>query len=346
MALVVLKYDDLCVETISAFYRVYEACKEECVVPSFGLIGSSLREASEEFLDQLKWLHREGVEIWNHGFFHTEKEFSLSSEKEQMCSIGMTQNLAREMLEINLSAFGSPHNNSNERTIGVLSEHFPEINSYLFMADAFERANASQILLRCNCEIRTGVIDYSYYEKEYLRIKNYPYFMIQFHPSFWSQKDFELHRKMLRQLKSHGNQIVTPRELNMTSLSDESYIDRYCERLKGFFKTHNNVLLYGAGEIGREIYRYLTGLKLKITAFVISDDQPIVEAMNGIPVIHASEMKTLYSDCGIVLALLGKLHKSILIQEIMKDIDIFDFESITEYEEFVDFVRFKISTER
>ena len=127
MSYIILKFDDLKENTTEAFQKVNDHCMRYSVPVSFGLIGSSLENPSESYIGSLKRMKQEGVELWNHGYYHTEAEFSKNYYENQKESILSTQMLMKKHLGEVASTFGSPHNNSTEKTVAVLRGSFPEI---------------------------------------------------------------------------------------------------------------------------------------------------------------------------------------------------------------------------
>ena len=348
MAYIVLKFDDLNIETVTSFQSVHEYCKQLRIPVCFGVIGESLYDPSKDYLSSLLKMMDENVELWNHGFYHTEAEFSSAFAQQQEESIQATQDLMKRHLCKASVTFGSPHNNSTEKTVGVLSRHFPEIKNYFYMADGSGVSSARQLLMRCNYEITTGVVDLDFFRREYDRIREYPYFVMQGHPSFWREEDFERFKEMLDLLINDGHEFVTTEELGEKDISGyiNSSADAWIENLKSFFVSHDKVYYYGAGEIGREVYRFMSLRGLKPDAFVVSDGKRDAADVCGIPVFELSEVKDKVKNCGIVPTLLGRTHKQILRNKDLSSFDVWmpgNTEDIEEYNRFIDYVRYDVS---
>ena len=345
MSYIILKYDDLNIENLSAFQRAWRQCKLYGAVPSFGLIGESLVKQKDDYLNALRKMISDGVEIWNHGYLHGENEFFTCSYFEQKESIESTQFLMKKHLGRAPVTFGSPHNNSTEKTISVLHDNFAEIHNYLFMADGESRTDARQFIVRCNYESRPGVIDLDLFNKEYRRIKDYPYFVMQGHPGFWAEEDFGNHEIILKKIVDDGHVVVTPEKLSEIELPvfNVEYSKLWDAELSDFFGSHNSIAYYGAGEIGREVYRYLCGRKLYPDAFVVSDGHRLETEVCHVPVFELSELKREFPDCGIILTLLGRLHEGVLSQPEMVEHNIWKAGSVLDYERFIDHVRYEIS---
>ena len=348
MAYIVLKFDDLNIETAPSFQAVHEYCKQLRVPVCFGVIGESLYDPPESYVSLLKKMMDENVELWNHGYYHTESEFSSCFTQQQKESVQLTQDYMKRYIGRKPVTFGSPHNNSTEKTIGVLSNNFPEIKNYLFMADSSGISPARQLLMRCNYEAKPGVVDLDFFRKEYERIKEYPYYVMQGHPSFWCDEDFEGFKEILNILINDGNVIVTAEELGQKNISGymNDSLDAWIESLESFYIRHDKIFYYGAGEIGREVYRFMSLRGFKPYGFVVSNGRRDVPDVCGVPVFELSEIMSKPCECGIVPTILGSTHKEILNSTALSSFDIWmpgNAEDIEEYNRFIDYVRYDVS---
>ena len=344
MSYIILKFDDLSEETLESFKVAQKICDNYGAVSCFGLVGSSLLNPSEKYVSELRAIDKSGVEIWNHGYHHTDEEFSKEGYEEQKTSIVATQQLMKKHLGKTATTFGSPHNNSTELTIQVLAENAPEINNYLFMADGAGRTNARQLVMRCNYEIKTGLIDLDYFRKEYNRIKKYPFFVMQGHPSFWGEGDFERFDEMLNILVKDGNSFITVEELGKISFPE--YMDHTLEveidSLERFWESHSQIYFYGAGEIGREVLRYMSIREKKPSGFVVSDGRRTFNDVCGIPVYELKEIVN-NKDVGIIPTIIGKTHKEVFSDKALDDIDVWGASQPEFYDQIIDYIRYDLS---
>ena len=317
MSYIILKFDDLSEETLDDFKRAKSICDKHGAVACFGLVGKSLSNPSSEYISEIKKLVDDGVEIWNHGYFHTEEEFSVCTYDEQLESIRRTQMNMEKYLGKLAATFGSPHNNSTELTVKVLAENFPEIRNYFFIADGEGRSKARQLVMRCNYEIQTGLIDLDFFQREYNRIKKYPYFVMQGHPSFWEEDDFKRFDEMLGILAADGNVFVTAEGLSTCDTGDaqDKKMEHEIANISAFINEHNKTYFYGAGEIGREVYRYFSYKGIKPDGFVVSDGYRNISELCGLPVLELKEIDML---AGIVPTVLGRTHSKIFTNSIME----------------------------
>lgn len=75
--IVILKLDDLNTNTVNGFQTAFEIVQEEGVKAGFGVIGSSLEDdgTKQSYYDKIKEWHDAGIEIWHHGYLHSETEY-------------------------------------------------------------------------------------------------------------------------------------------------------------------------------------------------------------------------------------------------------------------------------
>lgn len=314
MSFIIMKYDDLSCETYDSFERVANYVMRNNYSVSMGLIGKSLEIHNSFFVEQIKIWSTNGIEIWNHGYYHTSKEFSSSSIEEQRTSILRTQELMKKKLGIETITFGSPHNNSTETTIKILCQVAPEIKNYLFAVDGQCQTKARQLLVRCNMEIKTGNIDWNYFIYNYNLLKDLPYFIIQGHPSYWGESDFLLNKRILNFLQDEGHEFVVPSMLK-ESFDYSIYENEMLDSLEEFAKSANGKLaLFGAGQIGREIFRYLSNCcGVKPTLFVVSDKNRINEiTICGTKVVSYDEFVGSFSDFFVIPTLMSCFHDKII----------------------------------
>lgn len=345
MAYIIMKYDDLTVENLTAFARVADFSIQGGYPISMGLVGQSLAQDNMSYKNKLKEWSQTGIEIWNHGYAHTMEEFSSASYEQQCQSLVNTQRLMKSELGESAVTFGSPHNNSTETTIRALKDVAPEIRNYLFAVDGTSISDARQMLVRCDMEITTGNIDFDFFKKNYEALKDFPYMVIQGHPSFWSKQDLEQNEKVMVYLRNKGNIFVTPCNLPYCGVMEALENKEYDEagELLDFAAAHEKIALYGAGEIGRELYRFLKSKAISPDMFIVSDGQEIHEKeICTIPVVHLSEFSELGSGYGIIVAMMPKFHREIECMLQQKNADYFCFHDHERYMGLVHYVRMQI----
>ncbi len=345
MSYIIMKYDDLSVESFKDFTRVADFSLNTGRPVSMGIIGRSLAEGGALYKNRLiKW-REDGIEIWNHGYFHTSEEFSSASYEQQCQSILNTQKLMKSELGQPAATFGSPHNNSTETTIRALKDVAPEIRNFLFAVDGTSVSNARQLLVRCDMEVTTGKIDLDFLKKNYSALKAFPYMVIQGHPSFWTEEDFERNEKVMAYLEDEGNSFVTPCGLpEYLSENDSLAENNAAGALLEFAAAHEKIALYGAGEIGREWYRFLRSKSVSLDAFIVSDGQKIQEEeICTLPVMPFSKFGVQGGGEGVIVAMMPKFHGE--IEKILQNrkVDYFCPGDKEDYMQLVHYVRGEIS---
>jgi hypothetical protein len=242
--------------------------------------------------------------------------------------------------------FGSPHNNSTETTIDAINKCGKEICNLLFAVDPKRLSGRHQLLLRCNYEGKPGKVNYDEFIKNYNRIKDYPYFVMQGHPAMWNTTDVKEHNKIIDFLIKEGNTFVTPSRCLRKNYNKSYEIDNkeYIEKLEDIIDTEKKVYIYGCGEIGREMIKYLSMKCFDINGFVVSDDQTILNKnVSGNPVYHLSDICKENRDMVIILALLGDNHKTIYPALNQYNIKYWPNHKTDKYDKFIDYIRYYIS---
>lgn len=341
MSYIILKFDDLDENTVESFKKAQAICDKHNAVSCFGLIGRSLENPSEEYVSSLRGMIESGVELWNHGYYHTKKEFSECTYQQQKESIEATQLLMKKHLGAVATTFGSPHNNSTEKTIQVLADHFPEIQNRFFMADGEGRSDARSLLMRCNYEIRTGEVDLGFFDREYERIKEYPFFVMQGHPSFWKDEDANRFDEILGILTDDRNEFVTAEGLRSVIFPGymDSSLDGVINDAEAFFVRNKETYYYGAGEIGREVFRFFDKKGLRPDGFIVSDGHRMMPDVCGISVYELSEVCE-RKDVGIIPTILGRSHESVFSDTRFENMDVWMPETKNLYDRMIDYIRF------
>lgn len=345
MAKIILKYDDLTEENCNNFYDVYKYLLSNKIQPSFGIVGCSLNNPSNNYLKKISSMKEHNVEIWNHGFSHAIEEFSKNDYNKQFESINRTQQLLKQKCGIECVTFGSPFNNSSVVTESVLYEKFPEIKNYFFIVSSITNKEAKTLLLRCNYEKYTGKVNVPYFMSEYKRVGKYPYFVLQGHPGKWTDRDFVLHREIIEILLKDGHEFVTPAVMEKNNSSFD-FNNKMCIELLNYMKKYKNIAFYGAGATGREFYKFANKVGKRPDCFVVSDEYPFGSAtLYETPVYTLKQFAYLYNanDTGIILTMYEAQHN-----EVIQNLKIAGYNNIwlkyrdEEYAKLVDYIRYSI----
>ena len=220
---IILKLDDLGASNIAGFQKVADECASLGVKCSFGVIANRTmagtkpsdyqNNANGVFSKMREW-YQQGIEIWNHGYYHVREEFSTNTYEQQLADFKSAQNLIKEATGITMTAFGSPFNNSTAETQKMIYENFPEIKVVMFAPNT-DNVNPNSLYLndRVNLEKDTGVIyDSGIAIADYEAKKTADCLVLQGHPASWSDESYENFRKIIEHMKADGCTFMTPSE--------------------------------------------------------------------------------------------------------------------------------------
>lgn len=195
MKSVILKFDDIKSKSdiCPQWNAVFEYILSKNIKGSAGVIGKFLKGDDSKLFDWIKSISATGnIEFWNHGYSHCkfangDREFFRTSYEYQCNSIKMTQSLAKDKLKITFTAFGAPHNLTDDNTEKALKTH-PEIKVWLNTDPSVE--STIPLLRVKKCEIAHISNDYYFtldtFKLQFESLKNSPYAVMQFHPSGWT----------------------------------------------------------------------------------------------------------------------------------------------------------------
>lgn len=221
--MVVLKLDDLWFkngQVHPGWQQVVDFLNEQNITGTIGLIGESLEDADASYYQWIKKRHKEGHEIWHHGYCHCKpavdgvekREFRGTDYTYQLEQLSKAQQLAREKLGIKLRSFGAPYNSTDANTPFALGQ-ITEIKVWMYKetsapSDKFIIKRISEV----NIEYPVHVPDFEKFKAGYEAHKNEPILIIQGHPRSWveDKKRFETFRQIVRFLQAEGVQFTTP----------------------------------------------------------------------------------------------------------------------------------------
>lgn len=209
---IILKFDDLGHERYNAnFQRVADLMAQYGATGGFGVIGSWFNhENNEKTVEAIKKWHESGIEIWHHGYYHSQEEYSTNPYETQEKDFNETMKLLKNSCGITLKTFGSPYNNASETTIKVMQEKFPDIKCLLLVSDVNKISTITNFNNRCDIEVKTGVASYDEFVSNYKNAKRNKYLVVQSHPGYWADESFAEFEKVLQFLKTEGVAFMTP----------------------------------------------------------------------------------------------------------------------------------------
>ena len=214
--IIILRLDDLQSKTTGAFEWVLNTALEKDVKVAFGVIGDNLEDSAcnQRFIDFMKYTDSLGMEIWHHGYIHTNTEYKGSSYENQLESFKRTYELMQQKCGISIHTFGPPYNVSDNTTIKMITENFPGINVFMSVTDSDNIASQTKLNDRIIIESTTGIIDYEKFETSYESAveKNKKCSVILGHPAQWNETSRQYFLDIIDFLKARDCVFMTPYE--------------------------------------------------------------------------------------------------------------------------------------
>lgn len=223
---VILKLDDMKHkrgELVSGWQMTLAYLDEKNIPASIGLVCNTLDNPPEAYVASLKTLDSTGrYEFWNHGWSHTRDkdagtyEFKGNSYEYQAERFARSQQIARDILGIELIGFGAPYNQTDESTAKLLGEH-PEIQWWMYpprKAIIPDGVMPFYRIGKINIEIPVHSPNPEALREAFPLYRDQPVLVIQGHPMSWDQDDrFEKFKEIIEFLESQGCTFVLPRDL-------------------------------------------------------------------------------------------------------------------------------------
>lgn len=214
--IIILRLDDLQSKTTGGFEWALNIAIEKGVKMAFGVIGDNLEDSAcnERFVDFIKYADSIGMEIWHHGYVHSNTEYNGSSYSMQLESFRKTYELMEEKCGISMNTFGPPYNVADSTTIKMITENFPNIATFLSVKDPDNIATQTKLNDRIIIETETGTVDYSTFESKYASVKKnkLEYSVILGHPAMWNETSRQYFSNIIDFLKEEGCVFMTPYE--------------------------------------------------------------------------------------------------------------------------------------
>lgn len=208
---VILKADDIG-RPVQAFTRYFEMLDARGLRGSAGLIADRLTDASEPATDWLKALPQHQFELWldglDHKFADGSAEFLRSGLDHQLDHLRRGLELAREVLDLELTAFGAPGNAWDDDTAAALAQ-VPQLQTIFHGPQVPGRL----LLIRGpSAETTPGKMSSpAVFAEQYAKIADPSKpLSLQLHPTGWDEADFTAFSKMLDLLVSKGRFFTTP----------------------------------------------------------------------------------------------------------------------------------------
>jgi peptidoglycan/xylan/chitin deacetylase (PgdA/CDA1 family) len=200
---IVLKLDDFVPvkgNVHPKWIKVADFAEARKIKVTFGIIGKKLTEECGEFAKWTKARHDDGkIEFWHHGWNHGERkdngkrvmEFNGEPYEFQKQHMTDTNTLAREKLGFAFVSFGAPFNATDETTSKVLSED-PDIKVWMYGDE--KNPGGKKVLERSysvSIESPTLIPNYGAFLEGYAHNRGAEYFVLQGHPTGWSDERWD-----------------------------------------------------------------------------------------------------------------------------------------------------------
>ena len=209
--IIILKLDDLCNDNVANFQKCFEILQSyEISNAGFGLIGEHLEDSrvTNELVSKITLWNNAGIEIWHHGYSHTEKEFNSDSDyNAQKESFRKTCDLLYQKTGITITSFGSPWNNANETTVSVIENEFPQIKCLMLVNAS---SSITNVRARANIETSVGVVSYESFVSNYNAKLGEDAVILQGHAGAWNDDSREQFKSILTFLKWKNATFMTP----------------------------------------------------------------------------------------------------------------------------------------
>lgn len=294
--IIILKLDDLCTDNVDGFQKAFEILQSYGISNAgFGVIGEHLENSrvTNELIDGIKRWNNAGIEIWHHGYSHTESEYSTSDYNAQKQSFGRTCELLKEKTGVTITSFGSPFNNANETTVEMITENFPQIKC-LMLVNATVPDDMVNIRARANFETAVGVVNYNTFVSNYESKLGEKVVIMQGHAGPWDDNSREEFKKILTYLKARNATFMTPTQyadyvtggdsgddeieeglildLQAQNNTGEGILDEFTTEWLDLSKNGNNVQMTEACEWGSDALWIKNGSKKEAQAVLLGSN--------------------------------------------------------------------------
>ncbi len=211
---VVLKFDDLGNPAkLNGFSRIADILIERELPGTFGIIAKNLvssSSATATVCQKIAEWSAQNIEMWSHGYEHSQEEFSTASYDEQLESFKKALDTVKEKTGVEIKSFCSPYGNATRDTLIMIKDNFPQITSVFNGEVDLNVSNLYHMDNHCKIEISSGVTDYNYFLMQYSQQKYNSHIYVQMHPASYTDADIENFEKMLNFLIAEGCTFMTP----------------------------------------------------------------------------------------------------------------------------------------
>lgn len=218
---IILKADDLMYSPGSIisdrWMRYINLVKTRNIKGSIGIVGVSIEQGNEQYLNSIKELHKSpNFEIWNHGYLHivgaknedgeVYNEYENTSYEYQKEMFEHSQRLTREVLGFKMRTFGAPGNGIDQNTKRVIDED-DEVLVWFYGIPG-----TTKFLLerKLDIEYPYGFPSYDKFVAKY--DPGVPMYVLQVHPNMWNTQQYEEFKRIIDFLAEQNVTYVNPYE--------------------------------------------------------------------------------------------------------------------------------------
>ncbi len=224
---ILLKFDDIGASknTCNAG-PVIDYLLQKQIKASYGVIANRLdstaRQAMEKYLVATNAKGEKLIEIWNHGYTHSNKnppdnnmEFKGTGYEFQKRHFDSSNMLVEKYLGVRMTSFGSPYNATDSNTIRVIAENGGYKSVMFSTVDTASYPALRFLNNRVDMEKGTGNPNFELFMSDYRKHREYQnsYIVLQGHPPYWNADQFDQFKKIVDFLVAEKCTFVLPAEL-------------------------------------------------------------------------------------------------------------------------------------
>jgi len=210
-----------------AWKRVRDFISREGLAASWGIIGESLEDPSDRYVEEMRAIARDPrFEIWNHGYVIRFLPNTAAAETAanvgpgadaQFDAIDRTQKLVASRLGVTPRIFG-PHASATDDNTYLALARIPDIRAVWFYGPRKPDATRAYIFKReGNLEHPIFVPKLSGLQAELAtRPVTQPYLALQGHPDMWNEERFQAFVEVVRWLTNQGCKFMCASEYLQT----------------------------------------------------------------------------------------------------------------------------------
>ncbi len=211
----IVKADDLRCSNFGSFIELLRIMSARKLPVTFGLICDEIPLLNRHQVSFLSSLDKKVIEIWHHGYDHKREikwyrpfssrwyEFQGTPEARQREHLHKGMDLARDLLSLPFSTFGPPSERMDTATENVLAE----LDAIKVIFNRTTCCSKLTLLVTHRIEEVVGKMGTYAQSLEKFALPEDPHapIVIQIHPGYWDEEDFEVFAKVMDHLAGDLN---------------------------------------------------------------------------------------------------------------------------------------------